>query len=626
MTALQYLAALQDLLRRIVEEQIDQIEAAADLWANALANGGMVHVFGSGHSSIVCQDVYGRAGGLIQVNWIVADDLLPIRGMRSSAIERLSGLAAALLDAEPVRAGDALVVVSNSGRNAVPVEMAELAVARGVRTIAVTSLQHSRAFASRAPSGKRLFEVAEIVLDNLAVAGDAAVAVGPPESAVRVGATSTVTGAALLQAVAVEATTRLAAMGIAPRRLRERERRRRGCSSRRGAPRAHRARAIADGGRCQPGARDRRSERLRTGLRALVAVEWRPWLGTSASAQDRQVLRELGQRIGEISALPEQLETRAVWVALNGLRPERPMVAIDQLPWHELADGEPELATRCTDPFVRGYEIGFLRTLYAWKHMRADMVVDAEVLVPKVIRAEGGFGISHAAGDCGGRPAERHRRAPVHRPAGDRGSRPADPAPGRSPTTRRPRAAGGDRARGLRRRAPGPAPGVGPREHAVARARRAARDEAPRQPLAGGHPPRGLQRVGRHRGMAQRRCHPAGPRGPARAHAPDHLPVHGRLPRRARRHGGAGLARLRAAGDPLHAVLHGRAPPSGLRPRARPRRRTSGRWGWRRSSRPCPRRCSRSSRSTTRCGGSRGSGSGTTAAAMCSTAASTSSG
>jgi uncharacterized phosphosugar-binding protein len=217
MTVPSYLELLQDLLRRIVDEQADKIEAAAELWAQAIANGGMVHVFGSGHSSLVCQDVYGRAGGFVQVNWIVSDDLLPLRGMRSSGIERLSGLAAVLLDAEPVRAGDALVVVSNSGRNAVPVEMAELAVARDVRTIAVTSVQHSSAFASRANSGRRLFEVAEVVLDNLGVAGDAAIRVGSPGHAVDVGATSTIMGATLLQAVSVGAATRLAAMGIPPR-------------------------------------------------------------------------------------------------------------------------------------------------------------------------------------------------------------------------------------------------------------------------------------------------------------------------------------------------------------------------------------------------------------------------
>jgi hypothetical protein len=112
------------------------------------------------------------------------------------------------------------------------------------------------------------------------------------------------------------------------------------------------------------------------------------------SQEDRAVLRELAARVATIAALPEQQATRAGWVELNGLRPVRPMVALDQLPWHELADGEDSLRSRCSNPFLRGYETQLRRTLYRWRHIRADMLVDAEILVPKVICAEGGFGIS----------------------------------------------------------------------------------------------------------------------------------------------------------------------------------------------------------------------------------------
>jgi uncharacterized phosphosugar-binding protein len=212
----EYLETIQAAIRCVVEEQLDEIHTAADLWAAAIAGGGLVHVFGSGHSSLVCQDAYGRAGGLVPINWIIADDLLPLRGMRSSMIERLPGLAAVLLDFEPVRIGDALVVVSNSGRNAVPVEMAEVARNRGLRTIAITSLLHSQSFQSRAPSGKRLCEVVDVVLDNMAVAGDAAITVGQADGRVAVGPTSTVTGAAILQAIAVETAERLVEQGIRP--------------------------------------------------------------------------------------------------------------------------------------------------------------------------------------------------------------------------------------------------------------------------------------------------------------------------------------------------------------------------------------------------------------------------
>ena len=108
-------------------------------------------------------------------------------------------------------------------------------------------------------------------------------------------------------------------------------------------------------------------------------------------AADREVLRELANRVAEIAALPVQQETISLWKAVNGLRPERPMVAIDQLPWHELAS-DPALVNRCVDPFNRGLEIDLRRTLYRWEHMRADMVVEPVLLIPKVLRMDG-FGI-----------------------------------------------------------------------------------------------------------------------------------------------------------------------------------------------------------------------------------------
>ena len=107
--------------------------------------------------------------------------------------------------------------------------------------------------------------------------------------------------------------------------------------------------------------------------------------------RDRAVLRELASRVAEIAALPVQAETIAGWKALNGLRPVRPMVAIDQLPWHEMASS-PELVTQCEDPFNRGLEIDLRRILYRWNHFRADMVVEPELLIPKVLRLDG-FGV-----------------------------------------------------------------------------------------------------------------------------------------------------------------------------------------------------------------------------------------
>ena len=211
-----FLNQLASMLERLRDAQVDTIGEAARICATVIASGGLVHVFGSGHSSLVAQDGFGRAGGLIPVNLIVSEDLLSIRGLRAGPIERVSGLAASLLESEPVQAGDALIVVSNSGRNAVPVEMAEIARARGLSTIAITSLAHSSEVASRAPSGKRLYEVVDVVIDNLAARGDAGVRLaGGPQSPV-VGPTSTILGAAILQAISVETAATLAASGLEP--------------------------------------------------------------------------------------------------------------------------------------------------------------------------------------------------------------------------------------------------------------------------------------------------------------------------------------------------------------------------------------------------------------------------
>ncbi len=104
----------------------------------------------------------------------------------------------------------------------------------------------------------------------------------------------------------------------------------------------------------------------------------------AASDSDKSILRELGTRVAEIAALPIQQETIGLWKALNGLRPTRPMVLIDQIPWHEM-DVDGELALRTEDPFCQGLETHLRRTLYAWDHMRADMVVDPWIDIPRKI-------------------------------------------------------------------------------------------------------------------------------------------------------------------------------------------------------------------------------------------------
>ena len=111
------------------------------------------------------------------------------------------------------------------------------------------------------------------------------------------------------------------------------------------------------------------------------------------NTKDQEILKELGRRVAEIAALPVQQETIKLWKALNGLKPIRGMVMIDQIPWHEMnVDGELKLQTE--DAFCRGIETQLRRILYSWKHMRADMVVQPFVTIHKAIGGTGfgGFG------------------------------------------------------------------------------------------------------------------------------------------------------------------------------------------------------------------------------------------
>ena len=109
------------------------------------------------------------------------------------------------------------------------------------------------------------------------------------------------------------------------------------------------------------------------------------------TTQERTILRELASQVAEIAALPVQQETIALWKALNALKPVRPMVMIDQVCWHEM-NVDDELTLRTESPFCRDLETHLRRTLYGWKHMRVDMVVEPVISIPKVIRNTG-FGI-----------------------------------------------------------------------------------------------------------------------------------------------------------------------------------------------------------------------------------------
>ena len=212
-----YIDGVIRLLQRITEEEMPALRDAAKIMAEAIAQGKRIFAFGCTHSSLPIQDLVYRAGGLMLINPIFGPGIasLDVRpATMSSAIERLQGYAQALLDNNPIGAGDVLILVSVSGRNAVPVEMAQLARERGLKVIGVTSRVYTDAFASRHPSGKKMYEFADVVLDNKVDQGDAMLqAEGVPQ---RFCPASGVTSTALLQALVAATVEELLARGITP--------------------------------------------------------------------------------------------------------------------------------------------------------------------------------------------------------------------------------------------------------------------------------------------------------------------------------------------------------------------------------------------------------------------------
>lgn len=194
-----YYGILKDTLETAFCGQADALETAAQKIAGSLLGGGMLYTFGTGHGHLLALEIFYRAGGLARVCPILDERLmLHASASESTGWERTDGLADELLSRYPVKAGDVLIAISNSGRNTVPVELAMKCRARGAYVIALTSRKHTLAVTPRNPMGKRLFEVADLVLDNGGALGDAAV---EGTGGRRVGPTSTAVGSALLQAI-----------------------------------------------------------------------------------------------------------------------------------------------------------------------------------------------------------------------------------------------------------------------------------------------------------------------------------------------------------------------------------------------------------------------------------------
>lgn len=210
----QYFDRILEILKEVEISESAAINETIELLTDANLNKKRIYIFGASHAGILAEELYYRAGGMMTINPIFGRELMldqsPVTV--TSKMERLEGYGTALASKIPFAEADALILHSVSGRNPVTIDLALAAKKKGVKIVALTNLEYSKQVSSRHSGGKRLFELADIVLDNHGDTGDACCSIEGIEQ--KVGPSSTVVGATILNTIVVEVTRKLIEQGI----------------------------------------------------------------------------------------------------------------------------------------------------------------------------------------------------------------------------------------------------------------------------------------------------------------------------------------------------------------------------------------------------------------------------
>lgn len=217
MLELEYLKKINEVINKIDVEQTENIKAAADICAEVINSGKLVHLFGSGHSVLPVQDIFPRYGGV--VGWhpcmdprLMWNNVIGPGGARELLwIERQEGYIKNFLQSYNFQEGEAIIVFSHGGLNAAPIEAAMYAKERGLKVIAITSGENYKSAKAGHSSGKKLGDLADILIDNCCPLEDALVEI--PGYYQKVGASSTVATIVISQAIASETALRLQKLG-----------------------------------------------------------------------------------------------------------------------------------------------------------------------------------------------------------------------------------------------------------------------------------------------------------------------------------------------------------------------------------------------------------------------------
>ena len=210
-----YFNEIKRILENVENSEAEKMKKTSSYMADTIKNDGIIHLFGCGHSHILTEEVYYRAGGLVPIRPILHEPLMLHEGaLKSSELERSVNYAVKFMEHQDIRSGDLMFVISTSGRNPVPVDVALYGRKYGATVIGITSKEYSSSQHSRHPSGKHLYDVVDLVIDNHSPAGDAIMS--HHRISEKFSPSSTVAGASILNAIISEAVVLLAESGYTP--------------------------------------------------------------------------------------------------------------------------------------------------------------------------------------------------------------------------------------------------------------------------------------------------------------------------------------------------------------------------------------------------------------------------
>lgn len=211
----EYFNIMKEVVEKAEATQEENLLKAVDILVECTKNDGIIHLFGCGHSGLVTEDVFWRAATLANVHAIFEGSVAGINEMtKSSKMEKVEGMGQIIVDYQRLAPPDVMICISNSGNNAVSIEVAIESKKRGLPVIVFTNVAYSDFLSTHHTSGKKLKDFADVVIDNCSVIGDAAVELeGLP---VKVGATSTIPTIFLLNSLLVQTCENLLKQGVTP--------------------------------------------------------------------------------------------------------------------------------------------------------------------------------------------------------------------------------------------------------------------------------------------------------------------------------------------------------------------------------------------------------------------------